>query len=62
MPADTTAADLIRAVFEGSPADNKALLLGYTSPGGKMTLFSGDQRQIPVHLTDKDKLIVFSNH
>ena len=62
IPADTNAADLIRAVFDATPVDNKALLLGYTSPGGQMHLFAGDQRQIPVHLTDKDKLIVFSNH
>jgi hypothetical protein len=36
--------------------------LGYTSPGGKMVLFAGDQERIEVELTKKDKLIVFSNH
>ena len=62
LPGECTAEELIRAVFDASPEDNKAVLLGYTSPGGQMHLFAGDQRQIPVHLTDKDKLIVFSNH
>ena len=49
-------------MYEASPPDNKAMVLGYTSPGGKMVLFSGDLKQIPVALTEKDKLIVFSNH
>ena len=62
IPEETTAAELIRATFDASPSDNKALLLGYVSPGGQMHLFAGDQRQIPVRLTEKDKLIIFSNH
>ena len=62
LPAPCTARQLIRAVYEASPAENKAVLLGYVSPGGKMVLFSGDLKQIPVALTEKDKLIVFSNH
>ncbi len=62
IPRRCTARELIWAVFEASPADNKAIVLGYTSPGGKMTLFSGPQDEISVELTRRDKLIVFSNH
>ena len=62
LPAPCSARQLIRAVYEASPPENKAVLLGYVSPGAKMVLFSGDLRQIPVALTEKDKLIVFSNH
>lgn len=62
VPAPCTAAELIRAVFDASPAENKNVVLGYTSPGGKMVIFSGDQRLIRVELTELDKLIVFSSH
>ncbi len=62
LPKTCTAAELIRATYDASPDNNKALLLGYTSPGGKMTLFTGDQRDIEVTLTEHDKLIIFSNH
>ena len=61
-PAPCTAAELIRAVFDATPKDNKAVVLGYASPGGKTVIFSGDQRKINVHLTARDKLIIFSNH
>ena len=62
VPAPCTAAELIRAVFDATPMENKAIVIGYTSPGGKTVIFSGDQRKIDVHLTDKDKLIIYSNH
>lgn len=62
IPHPCTARELIWAVFEASPADNKAIVLGYTSPGGKMVIFAGRQDDIPVALTRRDKLIVFSNH
>lgn len=62
IPPRCTARELIWGVFQGSPADNKAIVLGYASPGGKMTLFEGDQDDIEVELTPKDKLIIFSNH
>ena len=62
VPGPCTAAQLIRAVYDSSPEENKAVVLGYVSPGGKMVIFSGDQTKIPVSLTDKDKLIIFSNH
>lgn len=62
IPQRCTARELIWAVFKASPNNNKAIVLGYTSPGGKMVLFSGDQEDIKVELTNKNKLIVFSNH
>jgi len=61
-PKECTAAELIRAVYKASPAANKSILLGYVSPGGRMTLFVGEQSNIKVRLTNKDKLILFSNH
>lgn len=62
IPHRCTARELILGVFKASPDNNKAIVLGYASPGGKMILFSGDQDNIEVKLTSKDKLIIFSNH
>jgi hypothetical protein len=62
VPAPTTAAELIRAVYAAGPENNKTVVLGYVDAAGEMHLFSGDQTQIPVALTQRDKLIVFSNH
>lgn len=62
IPPRCTARELIWSVFQGSPVDNKAIVLGYASPGGKLILFAGDQDDIEVELTPKDKLIIFSNH
>jgi len=62
IPEPCTAAELIRAIWYNSPDNNKSLVLGYFCPDGKMTLFTGDQRNINLNLTDKHKLILFSNH
>lgn len=62
LPLRCTARELIWSVFKASPDNNKSIVLGYTSPGGKMVLFAGDQNSIKVELTQKDKLIIFSNH
>jgi hypothetical protein len=62
IPCRCTARELILGVYKASPENNKAIVLGYTSPGGKMTIFSGDQNNIEVELQPKDKLIIFSNH
>lgn len=62
IPPRCTARELIWSVFQESPADNKVIVLGYASPGGKLTIFSGDQDNIEVELTPKDKLVVFCNH
>lgn len=62
LPPRCTAAQLIRAVYEASPADNKAIVIGYFTAKGGMTLFSGDQNSYELELTGRDKLIIFSNH
>ncbi len=62
LPPRCTARELVWSVFEASPDNNKAILVGYTSPGGKMVIFSGDQNKIEVELKPRDKLIVYSNH
>ena len=61
-PAPCSAEELIRAVYEATPSDNKAITIGYIRAGGEMTLFSGSQKEIDVKLSETDKLIVFSNH
>lgn len=69
IPEPATAEQLIRAVYDASVDDsipkekqNPAIVLGYVKPGGKMVLFSGDQRDVKVEFESNDKLIVFSNH
>jgi hypothetical protein len=62
LPTACTATDFIRAVYNASPENNKTIVLGYVSPGGKMVLFDENQDHIKVELTEKDKLIVFSGH
>lgn len=62
IPGPCTAAELIRATYEATPENDKAILLGYTSPNNKMVLFTGDQNKIQVRLTERDKLIMFCNH
>ena len=69
IPEQTTAQELIRAVYNASidesiPADKRypALVLGYVKPGGKMVLFSGDQADVNVKLDKRDKLIMYSVH
>ena len=62
IPGKCTARELIWSVYEATPEDNKAIVLGYVSPGGKMKIFAGCQDDIRVELKPKDKLILFSNH
>lgn len=62
IPAPCTAYELIRAVYDATPDDNKSIVIGYIKPGGEMVLFSGKQEEINVELDEKDKLIIFSNH
>lgn len=62
IPGPCTAAELIRSIYDATPEDDKAIVIGYVSPGGKKVLFTGNQNDIRVQLTDRDKLIVFSNH
>ena len=69
VPKPCTAAELIRAVWNASLDEsqpksrrNPTVVLGYVKSGGRITLFSGPQDDIRVELSDKDKLIVFTNH
>lgn len=62
IPARCTVRELIQGIFEASPEENKAVVLGYTNADGEMTIFSGDQDTTEVALNPEDKLIVFSNH
>lgn len=61
-PQITTADRLIRSVYEATPEDNKAILLGVVHKDGEVDLFEGNQEDHVVSLSGKDKLIVFSNH
>ena len=62
IPEPCTASELIRAVYQASPDNNKSIILGYFLPNGEMTLFSGDQSYINVALSGDEKLILFSDH
>ena len=66
-PKNVRVDTLIRSVFNaslrfwGSDTDF-AILMGYIDTRGKLTLFGGDREKQTVTLTDKDKLVVFTNH
>ena len=65
VPPTCTAAELIRAIYADSKAQdsrNIAILLGYITEDDEMVIFVGDQREIEVSLHENDKLILFSNH
>lgn len=62
IPKKCTEHELIKATYEASPANNKAIVLGYVSPGGKMVIFGSGTEDTYVELTKKDKIIMFSNH
>ncbi len=68
IPKATTAAKLVRAVYEASLDEkisgfvNPTVVLGYVKPGGRLVIFDGDLDQIKVELDKHDKLILFSAH
>ena len=62
IPPKCTALELIRALYEASPEDNRAFLLGVAKPGGVVEMFDGRQSDKTVELTDRDKLIMYCNH
>ena len=62
IPKKCTSADLIRTIYDESPDNNKSILLGVAHPAGKIELFDGAQEEKEISLTDKDKLIIYSNH
>ena len=68
IPEETTAAELVRAVFNDSinpekfDDPNPTIVLGYVKPNESVTLFSGNLSEIPVKLGERDKLILFASH
>ena len=68
VPEETTADQLVRAVYNASLDEKKmgfanpTIVLGYVKPGGKLVIFGGDLTRIKVQLEEKDKLILFSAH
>ena len=62
MPAPATARQLIRAIYDASPANNRSILIGYITAEHQLTLFSGDQRNYHLQFKPDDYLVLFSNH
>lgn len=62
IPEKCTAQDLIRAIFDAGPEENKSYCLGYVRNETDVTFFTGNQADIMVELQPIDKLIIFSNH
>ncbi len=67
LPKPTKAADFIRVVYDETSKGcteevNPSLVLGYVRDEIDLHLFTGDLSEIDVELTDRDKLIVYSNH
>ena len=66
-PPGTSVDSLFRTVFAKSRQfwgyeGDYAVLIGYVDTQNKMHIFSGDQLNQEVTLTDEDMLIIFSNH
>ena len=65
IPKSCSVQTLIRAIYKASKDSEKlapTMMLGYVKPGGQLHLFEGNQDKELVELTEKDKIIVFSNH
>lgn len=62
VPGRCKVSELIRGVYDATPPENKAVILGYVRKGGELVIFSGDQTQREVELRADDKLIMFCNH
>ncbi len=62
LPSECKTADLIRSIYNKTPADNRSIVIGIAHPGGKIDLFAKDQTSEVIKLGDKDKLILYSNH
>ncbi|MCF0228182.1 MAG: hypothetical protein HUJ76_00640 [Parasporobacterium sp.] len=60
-PAPCTAKELITAVYNASPSENKQIVIGSVCDN-KIKIFAGNQREIKVELTENDKLIIFCAH
>ena len=68
IPEETTADQLVRAIYNASIDKDKmgfvnpTIALGYVKPGEKVKIFSSDTSQIKVKLEEHDKLVLFSAH
>ena len=62
VPEPCTAEELIRAVYQAGPVENRSVVLGYVRNETEVVFFVGDQSEIQVSLLPEDKLIIFSNH
>lgn len=69
VPQACTAAQLIHAVLDATtdrslPEEEQdpSFVIGHVSADGQVTLFGGNQENIKLQLTSKDKVIVFSSH
>ena len=68
IPEETTADQLVRAIYNASINKDKmgfvnpTIALGYVKPGEKVKIFSSDTSQIKVKLEEHDKLVLFSAH
>lgn len=63
IPGKCTPAQLVRAVYQAGPENNKSLVLGYVAHNGSMHIFSGDLSSLPpIQLKGDDKLVIYSNH
>lgn len=63
LPPKCTAAELIRAVYDAEPDENKkSVVLGYVRDETDMVIFDGNQSEIEVELTERDKIILFAPH
>ena len=62
LPPRCSAKDLIRAIFAAGKDNDKSICLGYVRNETDVTFFVGDQAELPVELTEQDRLIIFSCH
>jgi hypothetical protein len=62
VPEKCSVHDLIRTIYDKSPDDSKAILIGIARPQGEIKLFVGNHEEQEIKLTERDKLILYSNH
>ena len=62
IPPKCSEYDLVHAIYDASPVDNKTVLLGVVKDGGKIELFERNQSSSFVELQPKDKLVLYSKH
>ncbi len=62
LPEEAKPDVLARSVFEASPDNNKAMVLGYVDKDGNAKIFAGPELKKKVKLSKEDKIIVYNNH